>query len=153
MFLGTLTTTENKPRGITLHWVDPLAFCMYSVGTKLWCFDCMYVLYPPVRTTFEVPSEIIHFLAHICFKGNHQNQIKSPKMTCWMWVRIQILSIRCSGKVWKAHRGKNPQFIRKFTFWKSHFLTKFTSLKSHFSPNSHLQSLIFHKIHIFQTSN
>ena len=93
MFLATLTT-ENKPRGITLHWVDPLAFCLCSAGTKLWCFDCMYVLYPPVRTTFEVPSEIIHFLAHIYFKGNHQNQIKSPKMTCWMWVRIQILSVQ-----------------------------------------------------------
>ena len=31
--------------------------------------------------------------------------------------------------------------------------TKFTISKSHFPQNSHFQSLIFHKIHIFQASN
>ena len=62
-----------------------------------------------------------------------------------------------------AHWGKNPQFIRKFIFWKSHFspdshffkvsfFTKFTFSKFHFSQNSNFQNLIFYKIHIFKIS-
>ena len=51
----------------------------------------------------------------------------------------------------KIHTLKIPIFT-KFTFLKSHFFTKFTFLKSHFSQNSHFQSLIFYKIHIFQPS-
>ena len=38
----------------------------------------------------------------------------------------------------QPHWGKNPQFIQKFTF-----------CKSHFHQNSHFQNFIFDKIHIF----
>ena len=41
----------------------------------------------------------------------------------------------------------------KFTISKYPFFTILTIWKSHFSQNSQFQSLIFHKIHIFQTSN
>ena len=51
-----------------------------------------------------------------------------------------------------AHWGKNPQFIQKFSFGKSHFWTKFTFSKSHFWQNSHFQNHIFHKIHNFKAS-
>ena len=57
--------------------------------------------------------------------------------------------------IWKlkmSHLSKNPQFIQKFSVWKSHFLTKFTFSKSHFWQNSHLQNHIFDKIHIFKIS-
>ena len=47
---------------------------------------------------------------------------------------------------------ENPYFY-KILISEITFFTKFTSLKSHFSQNPHFQSLIFHKIHIFQTSN
>ena len=40
-----------------------------------------------------------------------------------------------------SHWGKNPQFIRKFTFPKYHFW-----------QNSHFQIFIFHKNHIFKVS-
>ena len=40
-----------------------------------------------------------------------------------------------------THWGKKPQFIQKFTIWKSHF-----------SQNSHFENLIFHKIHNFKVS-
>ena len=69
------------------------------------------------------------------------------------------------------HWVKNPQFIQKFTIWKSHFsqnshfenllihknhifkvwfFTKFTFSKCEFSQNSHFQSMNFHKIHILK---
>ena len=37
--------------------------------------------------------------------------------------------------------------------FKVSFSTKSTFLESDFSQNSHFQNLIFHRIHIFQTSN
>ena len=40
-----------------------------------------------------------------------------------------------------SHWGKKPQFIQKFTFWKSQFW-----------QNSHVENLIFHKIHISKIS-
>ena len=44
--------------------------------------------------------------------------------------------------IFSNHTGaKNAHFIRKFTFWKSHFW-----------QNSQFQNLIFHQIHIFKVS-
>ena len=45
-----------------------------------------------------------------------------------------------------AHWGKNPHFIQKFTFLKSHLLTKIAFSKSHFSPKSHFRSPFLTKI-------
>ena len=44
-------------------------------------------------------------------------------------------------------------FLTKFTISKSHFSQKSQFLKPYCSHNSQFQSLIFHKIHIFQISN
>ena len=52
-----------------------------------------------------------------------------------MWIFARVWTL-----LW-AHWGKNPQFIQKFSFWKSHF-----------EQNSHFQSPIFDKIHIFKIS-
>ena len=70
-----------------------------------------------------------------------------------------------------THWGKSPQFIQKFTLWKSQFVqnshpkndifhkihnfkiiffTKFTFSKSQFSQNSHSENHIFDKIHNFK---
>ena len=49
--------------------------------------------------------------------------------------------------------GQKSSIYPKIHILKYHFLTKFAFSKSHFSQNSHFQNLIFHKIHIFQTSN
>ena len=45
-----------------------------------------------------------------------------------------------------AHWGKNPHFIQKFTFLKSHLLTKIAFSKSYFSKKSHFRSPFFIKI-------
>ena len=52
---------------------------------------------------------------------------------------------------WKKSHIENSNFT-KFTFVKSQFFAKFTFIKSRFSQNSHFQSLIFLKIHIFRIS-
>ena len=44
-------------------------------------------------------------------------------------------------------------FYKKNLIFKVSFYTKFTISKSHFWQNSHFQSLMIHKVHIFQTSN
>ena len=53
----------------------------------------------------------------------------------------QMLSLQTflSRKGPYTHWGKNPKFIRKFTFWNYHFWQK-----------SHFQRLIYHKIHNFK---
>ena len=87
---------------------------------------------------------------HLLFKDHGHNDWKMSET-----------KKECSCEKEVPHWGKNPQFIRKFTFSKSHvltkftvsFYTKFTISKSHFSQNSHFQTLIFHKIDIFQASN
>ena len=57
----------------------------------------------------------------------------------------QKSAIYLRNHIWKI------SFFTKFTFWKYLFLTKVTIPKTHLSQNSQLQSLIFDKIHIFQS--
>ena len=55
--------------------------------------------------------------------------------------------------------SQNSHTLKNLIFHKIHiskisfFFTKFTFSKFHFSQNSHFQSLIFHRIHIFPKSN
>ena len=67
------------------------------------------------------------------------------------WISNKTKNVRFLGLHTRAK--KKYQFIRKFTFWKSHISQNSQFPSPIFHKNSHFQNLIFHKIHIFQTSN
>ena len=52
--------------------------------------------------------------------------LQTQKLSVWNGLKCQIVKvirihISSFFILWKTHWDKNPQFIQKFTFWKSHF--------------------------------
>ena len=74
--------------------------------------------------------------------------------TLWLkWKRCCLVKVKRYTFLHFTHWGKSPEFITKFTFWKSHFWQNSHFQSLIFSQNSHFKSIIFDKIHIFQPSN
>ena len=125
-----------------ISWVLPQ--CAQYELCILFFLLCWPVLYPQMTGDPSFPGVLIV----------NESVIQSP-MAEPIWraspVALAVPSTWVAMEwVWKPKRitlspakirGKNPQFIQKFTYWKSHIW-----------HNSHFQNLIFHKIHIFKAS-
>ena len=118
--------------------------CHASFSFRLW----WWTLHPHAANSCNVQSNELPHIPKLqllqCSAYKHWHLVCVYNM--------QFLNCKTSPNI-QFTLGQKSTIYPKIHVLKLWFFTKFTIPKSHFWQNSQFQNLIFHKIHIFQTSN